>query len=477
MISRVIFKCMAALVMLIACGLYSGQAKANTGFDRAVGDMFGAMSNTTDPHVFMSAKRGVISGGGIEVRNRTMNYSLMSFQAPSISVGCNGISAFFGSFSFITKEQLQQAMRAIATAAVMYAFKIALAAMCPTCEEKLSALQDKMDKLTASNINACEIGEKLVRDTKLEGAIQEKARAFGTAIGYKDDRVASGNFGEGKSASAEAAGRMTQAQKDEVFKGNQAWRVMKDKGLGKWGVGVSKELLEDVMSFTGTIVACVPNVDAGCVTRVKIAGAAEDVSVSYKNHTMDLASLVKGSEDNKPVVRLVCDTADLCLNPQGKEVTDYKGIESQIKEIFVGEAGLGGIVAKVAIPGATEPTADELGWIATTGAYGEIVLNLAKQNPEAARNFVNQFSEEMAVTVIDQVMRTYLQSVLTAMNATENSDTTEFRKMVRDAQDRLQMESVPFFQKARGKTAHLEYYERIRGMAATNQNMTMSPAQ
>ncbi|MBD4202387.1 conjugal transfer protein TraH, partial [Xanthomonas citri pv. citri] len=75
-----------------------------------MGDMFGAMSNTTDPHVFMSAKRGVVSGGGIEVRNKMMNINAYNFQPPSLSVGCNGISAFFGSFSFITKEQLQQAM-------------------------------------------------------------------------------------------------------------------------------------------------------------------------------------------------------------------------------------------------------------------------------------------------------------------------------------------------------------------------------
>lgn len=469
-------KLFAMATLIMALLFASAGAKADTGFDRAVGDMFGAMSNTTDPHVFMSAKRGVVSGGGIEVRNKMMNINAYNFQPPSLSIGCNGISAFFGSFSFITKEQLQQAMRAIATAAVMYAFKIALAAMCPTCEEKLAALQDKMDKWNMGNLNACEIGEKLVRDTKLEGAIQEKSKAFGMATGLRDDREDASARGEGRSPSAWSSSRMTNAMRNEVFKGNQAWRLMKDKGLGAWGVGVTKELMEDVMSYTGTIVACVPNVDASCPARAKASGAAEDVSVHYVEPSMTLRELIKGRNGNRNVTRIVCNDNDLCLNPRATEIPTFKGIEERIKTVFVGDTGNGGIVAKVRVPGATEPTAAEIGWITNTGSYGQIILSLAKTNPDAAIAFVDTFSEEMAATVVSQLMSQYLQSILISLSSEEGEGTQEFREKAREATQRLREESKPFFERTKSRTAHLDYYMRVRDTSSERPYLATTPA-
>ncbi|WP_440986222.1 conjugal transfer protein TraH (plasmid) [Xanthomonas sontii] len=473
---QLLAKTIFVLVLVLGIGLFSGTARASSGFDKSVGDMFGAMSNVTDAQVFMTAKRGVISGGGIEVRNRMMNVNLVNFQPPSLSVGCNGISAFFGSFSFISKDQLLQAMRSIATAAVMYAFKIALAAMCPTCEEKLAALQDKMDKWNMNNINACQIGEKLISDTKLGAAIEEKSKEFGVATGMRKEYEDASARGESKAPSANATGRMTDAQRAEVFKGNQAWRMMKEKGLSKWGVNVSKELMEDVMSYTGTIVACVPNVDSGCATRATAKGASEAVSVRYIPYTMTLTELVKGNQGTKAVTRITCNDTNSCLNPVTKEVADFPGIEKQIMNVFVGETGLGGIVAEVAVPGATEPTAAEAGWITNTGSYGQIVLSLAKTNPEAARGFVNTFSEEMAVTVVTNVMGSYLQSVLIALGQEEGSDTTEFRNMATASVQRLREESVPYFNKARGRTEHVDYYLRMRDVSSPRTNISMVPA-
>lgn len=464
-------------VTLLLCGvLFSNHAKANSGFDKAVGDMFGSMSNTTDPHIFMSTKRGVISGGGIEVRNRMMNVNLANFQPPSLSIGCNGISAFFGSFSFISKDQLLQAMRSIATAAVMYAFKIALAAMCPTCEEKLASLQDKMDKWNMNNINACEIGQKLVTDTKLGAAIEEKAKAYGVATGMRKEYEDASARGEGRSPSANASGRMTPAQKNEVFKGNQAWRLMNDKGIGKWGIGVNKELMEDIMSYTGTIVACVPNVDAGCPTRAKIGGGVDTVTVHMIPFTMTLQDMIKGSSGNKSVTRLVCTEANNCLDPKVTEVNNFKGIESRLMTAFVGETGAGGIIAKIAVPGAAAPTASDQGWIVNTGTYGEIIVNLAKVNPEAARGFVNTFSEEMAAQVVSTVMGGYLQSIMIALGAEEGTDTKEFLDMAMNARDRLRDDSRPYYEKARSRSQHVDYYLRMRDVTTQRENVTFAPA-
>ncbi|MBD3969196.1 hypothetical protein GUI00_00005, partial [Xanthomonas citri pv. citri] len=79
------------------------------------------------------------------------------------------------------------------------------------------------------------------------------------------------------------------------------------------------------------------------------------------------------------------------------------------------------------------------------GSYGQIVLSLAKTNPDAAIAFVDTFSEEMAATVVSQVMSQYLQSILISLSSEEGEGTQEFREKAREATTRLREESKPFF--------------------------------
>ena len=91
---------------------------------------FDTMMNYTNPTAHLGQRRGVVTDGSLSARNRIATESLWHFVPPSYSAGCGGIDLFAGSFSFISAEQFQNLMRAIAANAAGYAFEVALGAMC-----------------------------------------------------------------------------------------------------------------------------------------------------------------------------------------------------------------------------------------------------------------------------------------------------------------------------------------------------------
>ena len=56
---------------------------------------------------------------------------------------------FLGSFSFINATQFVNLLQSIASNAAGYAFKIALATMCPTCDEAMTSLQKVIQQMNS----------------------------------------------------------------------------------------------------------------------------------------------------------------------------------------------------------------------------------------------------------------------------------------------------------------------------------------
>jgi hypothetical protein len=105
--------------------------------------MFGSLVNVTNPTAHLGQRRGVLSGGSVFARNRILNTNLVNIVPPSFEAGCGGIDVFAGSFSFVSRGQLTQLIRAIASNAASYAFKLALDSMCQNCGQVMDSLQTK----------------------------------------------------------------------------------------------------------------------------------------------------------------------------------------------------------------------------------------------------------------------------------------------------------------------------------------------
>jgi hypothetical protein len=101
------------------------------------------------------------AAGGFSMRYPTKNNQLFSFTAPKISVGCGGIDAFWGAFSFLDPEYLVQMLRNILQAAPAFAFKLALEAMCEPCSAILAELMAIAEAMNALAIDECGISNAI----------------------------------------------------------------------------------------------------------------------------------------------------------------------------------------------------------------------------------------------------------------------------------------------------------------------------
>ncbi|GAB0976625.1 hypothetical protein BT08F35_45580 [Escherichia coli] len=93
-------------------------------------NIFNGMMTTTSPASFETATRTGVVGGSFSYRTTNVNTNLVSMSFPKASVGCNGIDVFLGSFSMINGDQLVQVARGIAQGAAIYAFNVAVSAIC-----------------------------------------------------------------------------------------------------------------------------------------------------------------------------------------------------------------------------------------------------------------------------------------------------------------------------------------------------------
>ena len=189
----------ATLAVAMTLATMSVPLASAGGLQSKMDAVFGEMSNVSQPGVFESQRRGVLSGGSVYVRNPIVNTELVNLQAPSFKAGCGGIDFFGGSFSFINADQFVQLLRAVASNAKGYAFNIALDIACSDCMAWINNLQAKIQKLNEMFGNSCQLAQGLVTDVaNAFGTNRENQYSLvGTTSGLYDDFFGSKNGTDG----------------------------------------------------------------------------------------------------------------------------------------------------------------------------------------------------------------------------------------------------------------------------------------
>jgi hypothetical protein len=122
----------------------------------------GSAVSVSAPGRYSSGARNVFVGGGVEVRFPRSNATLFSIAPPSFSAGCQGISAHFGGFSFISGKQIEDLVRNIAQGAPGLVINMVIKALCPMCEAVLQNMQKLAQFAAKSNMDSCRIANNLV---------------------------------------------------------------------------------------------------------------------------------------------------------------------------------------------------------------------------------------------------------------------------------------------------------------------------
>lgn len=266
---------------------------------------------------FQAGGRGIYTLGGADVRfggKSTTNVTLISLTPPKYNAGCNGISAFFGGFSFIAGDQIKTLIQSISQGATGYVVHLVIKTLCPQCESVLQ-LMNKLSKMAAqSSIDACKLSARLVEEAASAGrkVIGEEAakgvdssvsatsgafKDFGDALenGAKQASAWMKNFNEWVNKQPADVRQAAQSQGGMgALYGNVSWQVI-SKVMGKPVTAASAFDVPDTVAERlfllniggviynrqdGTPTYKAPAINPGEATALLMCGAKQDTSGS-----------------------------------------------------------------------------------------------------------------------------------------------------------------------------------------------------
>lgn len=416
---------MPKLLLILLSLFWVSQANAN--LDNEIKGMFTDMINVTPGGSYETQRRGVITGGGITMRNKVVNPNLISFVPPSARGGCNGIDMFAGSFSFINGAQFTQLARSIAQAAIGYAFQLAIEGMCPTCAQVISKLQSEIAKINALMRNSCEAGKAIVNATGLQNWAHERRReasTINTGLGFVDDYFNS----EEKSASSPTQVLIQNGRSDEIT-GNVVYEALTESNAASWFVNGDDQIKMTLMSLTGTLI--ISKKDDG-----------SDVKYDFRQPIVKVRDLIEGGS----IEIYKCESGE-CLLPSGgeKETITIQGMRSRAKAMVWGTGpqatGTGGIIRKMTSRDPNDVfTADEQKFIeaSSPGVYG--LLRGASAEPQSAGLIADRLVDVVSSELTNRIVEEMYGVVDNAVKGTGRPLDSSMLAVMRDVRDQIKEE-------------------------------------
>lgn len=421
----------AALFVLVP--MYTNAAGLQSQMDR----VFGSMSNVTNPGVYETQRRGVISGGRVTSKNRIFDENLVTFTPPSWKAGCGGVDLFGGSFSFINSEQLVQLLRSIAANAKGYAFQLALDNIAPDISKMIAQFQRKMQELNQHLGNSCQLAQGLVNDLTSGMDIKHKTDASisGTVGGFFSDFFESKQESGGSNATRTV--RDNNPAKYKQMTGNLLWKQMRKNASASWFTYGDMQLLESIMSVTGTvIISDMVNSESGSTT-----DNPDTNPISYVNGgKLRISDLIIGGAYNT----YTCPDQDDCntVSTADRVVT---GMREQILNMLLGTGSSTGIIYKYANNSGTLTDQEKAFTASMPSSMGSIIRNLAILSPQSATLFATESANAIALamvfTIVDDFYRAslgtvanldspYKKELLETMSNSRRSMTDEYQSLM-----------------------------------------------
>ncbi|MFA6396292.1 MAG: conjugal transfer protein TraH [Sulfurimonas sp.] len=100
-------------------------------------------------------------GGKYEMRAKSVSIHPLSIQAPSLKMGCGGISASLGSLSFLGEDQIVDLMNGMMANAPGVMFQMALKVICPSCMDTLNALEELTNQINNMTLDSCAMTKQM----------------------------------------------------------------------------------------------------------------------------------------------------------------------------------------------------------------------------------------------------------------------------------------------------------------------------
>lgn len=403
-------------------------------------DLFGTMSNVTQPGVYETTRRGVIAGGGANVRSRRMNIQLVSFEPPNIKGGCGGIDVFLGSFSYINLDQFISFLRAIAANAAGYAFQMALKVSCGVCSNVMEAMQTLAQRMNNMNMSSCQLAEGLVTDTY--AALQGKTDFTNTIKNVKEGLSLDTN--EDKSGATQGQEKAFNANPQKYTEeqlGNIVWKALRKNDVNLW-FGLSNNelsMMEALMSITGTVV--LEKAKPG-VTPLIFPKS------TYDGGLVTMRDLIEGSMRDPGQTNSVdgkmysCESDKIdCMTPKEKRNMNIRGLAQIIQDALLQDEGIIAKYARDRGDGLTKMTPQQAALLSNMPpAVSKALRDMSLGSEMQARVIAPAVARTVALQMTYDLMKELLRAVKTATNGLSDEHSLTIKPLILESEKRIHRE-------------------------------------
>ncbi len=408
----------APVLIGIVLGLTAGNAAADAVNDK-MREMFGGHYNSTMPGVVRGATRGVITGGGVSVRQPIKTVPHWSFDPPSVSAGCGGIDMYGGNLSFPDKEQYIQMGRAIIGNIGGAAFKMALSQTCSLCDAVMSDIQDTVQALNFDNMSSCQIANQMVDAASNKenpfGWAAEAGRNAASEASFSRTRDWFESYNAGPGKESPVVGALGDPGMEDVLQGNLIWTALEETEAASW-LGDSQKVREEVMSIIGTIVTCSASGDDD---KCPMSSENGDIGMHTFYPELTLAEYATLEADATDEYSVYTCSDEQCLNPKTTERKFGKTVAQQIVDTYLGADGQPGLLARSVMPGDMNREAMtqlETIMVARTNSMGARAFACARSG-EVGMGYARLIVEGLAPQIAAETLHTGLKQTIAKLRA------------------------------------------------------------
>lgn len=400
------------LSMAIGASLWSYNSHA--GLQDEMDRLFNEMSNTTNPGVYATQRRGVIAGGRYTTKSRIFDENLVSITPPSWKAGCGGVDLYGGSFSFVNADQIVQLLRSVGANSKGYIFQLALDNVFPDGSKWIENFQKKVQSLNQHLGNSCQMAQGIVNDLtsgmNLKHKTDASIKATGTGL-YEDFFSSKQQSGGSNPLEELKANNPTEYEK---LIGNIVWKQLKSNQVDTWFQYGDDTLLESIMSITGTVIV------GDLANDPNLTGAQSNPIVTLPGNKIGIADLITGG--TVEIYSCNGDTTNCLTAGSGsggtKSIT-LEGIRSQLIDILIGTSTTPGIIYKYATNSGSLTDPEKAFVSNLPGGVGTIIRNLSVLSRDAATLFATESADAISLAM----MYSFSEEFFRAANiALANSD-------------------------------------------------------
>lgn len=258
----------------------------------------------------------------------------------------------------------------------------------------------------------------------------------------------------------------------QKIQGNLVWRALNTQNAGAWFRFGDNNLLQAVMSITGTVIVDAPQTAPD--------GKGENNQISAPPPILSIKDLMYGNDASnsyQTVTMYTCSDGtgvDQCLKPVAGSVT-LVGLKQRVMDILLGSATSGnGLIYKFSTNSGAISATEQAFMQTVPDAIGGMIHNLAREDAGIA----TLWAEEAAPVIALEMAQLIINDMLSAVQAAAKINDHAYAKLLMDslnnAREQIQDEYVTIAGRYGNPQTMMAFYQQLMNTVKPRQYGTVT---